>query len=118
MNRCSGANIAWFASSASPPSSFTGFTFRSPFFANLPKTAHTEPVKLKRNTGFAEEEAREERFAKLLRLRSPYTLDKAEEHYKALVQLEHPDANENSPESNAAAAELNEAIAFFRDRLG
>jgi hypothetical protein len=47
-----------------------------------------------------------------------YTLEKAEENYTALVQLEHLDANENSPESNAATAELNEAFAFFRDTLG
>ena len=83
-----------------------------------PKPTRTEPVKQKRNTAFAEEQAREERFAKILRLRPPYELEKAEEHYKTLVQLEHPDANQNSPESNAATAELNEAIAFFRDRLG
>ena len=86
--------------------------------ATLPKATRQEPVKLKRNTGFAEEAAKLERFAKLLRLRPPYTLEKAEENYKALVQLEHPDANDNSPESNAATAELNEAIAFVRDRLG
>jgi hypothetical protein len=83
-----------------------------------PKATRKEGVRLKRNTGFAEEAEREERFAKLLRLRPPYTLEKAEENYKALVQLEHPDANRNSPESNAATAELNEAISFFRDRLG
>lgn len=83
--------------------------------ATLPKATRQEPVKLKRNTSFAEEAAKLERFAKLLRLRPPYTLEKAEENYKALVQLEHPD---NSPESNAATAELNEAIAFVRDRLG
>ncbi|MEA3207136.1 MAG: hypothetical protein QOE70_193 [Chthoniobacter sp.] len=82
-----------------------------------PKATRTEPVKMKRNTAHAEEAAREERFAKLLRILAPYSLHKAEENYKALVQLEHPDANENSPESNAATAELNDAIAFFRDRL-
>jgi hypothetical protein len=85
--------------------------------AEPPKATRTEPVKMKRNTAHAEEAAREARFAKLLRLRAPYSLEKAEENYKTLIQLDHPDANDNSPESNTAAAELNEAVAFFRDRL-
>jgi hypothetical protein len=86
--------------------------------ATPPKPTRTEPKTLKRNTAHAEEAAREERFAKLLRLRAPYMLEKAEENYKTLVQMEHPDGHENSPESNAATAELNEALEFFRDRLG
>lgn len=85
--------------------------------AEPPKATRTEPVKMKRNSAHAEEAAREVRFAKLLRLRAPYSIEKAEENYRTLIQLEHPDANENSPESNAATAELNEAIAYFRDRL-
>jgi hypothetical protein len=85
--------------------------------AEPPKATRTEPVKMKRNTAHADEAAREERFAKLLRLHAPYAIEKAEENYKTLIQMEHPDTHENSPESNAAGAELNEAIAFFRDRL-
>jgi hypothetical protein len=35
------------------------------------------------------------------------------------VRLEHPDSTgEDSPEANARAAELNEAIAFFPELLG
>jgi hypothetical protein len=79
-----------------------------------PKPTRTEPVKQKRNT---REAGREERFAKILRLHPPYTLEKAEENFKTLVQLEHPDAHGNSPESNAVTAELNEAIQFFRQLL-
>ena len=53
----------------------------------------------------------------MLRLRPPYTLANAEENYRALIRLEHPDGHENSPESNAATADLNEAIEFFREKL-
>lgn len=76
----------------------------------LPKATRAEPVKQKRKTG----SVTEERFAKILRLRPPYDLESAEENYRMLVRLEHPDANENSAESNLATAELNEAIEFFR----
>lgn len=85
--------------------------------APVPKATRKEPVRRQRNTATAEESARETRFSELLRLRKPYTLDKAEENYRALIKLEHPDASEDSPESNARAAELNEAIDFFRNRL-
>ena len=80
-----------------------------------PKATRQEGVKQKRNTGGT---GREERLAKVLRLHQPYTLEKAEENYRTLIQLEHPDAHENSPESNAVTAELNEAIDFFRKKFG
>lgn len=83
-----------------------------------PKPTRTEPVNRERKRADAGEVAEEQRFAKILRLRPPYALDKAEENFRALVKLEHPDAHENSPESNAATAELKEAIEFFRKRLG
>jgi hypothetical protein len=82
-----------------------------------PKATRKEAVKRKRNPASAEEAARERRFVELLRLRQPYTLEKAEENYLTLIKLEHPDATDQSPESNARAAELNEAIDFFRARL-
>jgi hypothetical protein len=85
--------------------------------AAAPKATRKEPVKRKRNTVTAEEKAQEMNFAELLRLREPFTLDKAEENYRTLIRLEHPDANEDSPESNARTAELNNAIEFFRSRL-
>ena len=79
-----------------------------------PKATRKEPVKRKRNAA----PNGEARFAEILHLREPYNLDKAEENFRALIRLEHPDTKENSPESNAATAELNEAIAYFRERLG
>jgi hypothetical protein len=85
--------------------------------AAAPKATRKKPVKRKRNTVTAEEKAQEMHFAELLRLREPFTLEKAEENYRTLIRLEHPDANEDSPESNARTAELNNAIEFFRSRL-
>lgn len=81
-----------------------------------PKAVRKEQVKRKRNAP-ADGGAEETRFAELLRLRPPYSLEKAEENFRTLIRLEHPDANENSQESNEAAVKLNEAIEFFRNKL-
>ena len=49
----------------------------------------------------------------------PMPLKRAEENYRTLIRLEHPDSTgEDSPEANARAAELNEAVEFFRELLG
>jgi hypothetical protein len=85
--------------------------------ADAPKATRKEPVRRKRNAPSAEEAARERKFAELLRLRAPFNLEKAEENYRTLIRLEHPDVNQGSAGSDARAAELNEAIDFFRDRL-
>lgn len=85
--------------------------------APAPKPTREEPVKRKRNTGTAAEADPQTRFAKILRLHPPYTLAKAEENFRTLILLEHPDIHENSPESNTATADLTEAIKFFRERL-
>lgn len=85
--------------------------------AEIPKPTRKAAVERQRDSRSADETARERRFAELLRLRQPYSLDKAEENYVTLVRLEHPDTHKNSPESNARTAELNEAIEFFRQKL-
>ena len=82
-----------------------------------PKATRKEPVKRKRNSVSAEETAREKRFLDLLRLREPYSLEKAEENYRTLIRLEHPDTGEDTPEANQRAADLNEAIEFVRKKL-
>ena len=84
---------------------------------DAPKPTRKERVKRARNTVAADETEREKRFAKLLRLREPYTLDAAEENYRTLIRLEHPDASGDTPEHTARAAELNQAIEFFRESL-
>jgi hypothetical protein len=77
-----------------------------------------ERVKRQRNTAGIDETAQEQRYAGILRLRTPYSIETAEENYRALIRLEHPDATgKQSPEDNARAAELNDAIAFFRENL-
>ncbi len=57
----------------------------------------------------------ERRFAEILRLMPPYDLQQAEQNYRALMKTCHPDPNDESAENNERAAELNDAIAFFRD---
>ena len=69
---------------------------------------------MKRNFPATEKTSSETRFAEMLRLLPPYTLDKAEENFRTLIKLEHPDATSQSPEHNARAADLNDAIEFFR----
>jgi hypothetical protein len=63
----------------------------------------------------AQTAAREEdRFAELLRLMPPYTLEQAEENYRRLAKEVFPDANQGDAESTKRAADLNAAIEFFR----
>ena len=82
-----------------------------------PKPTRTAKKKYPKNVGGAEDSAQERRYAELLRLLPPYSLEQAEENYRALIKLEHPDANSDSPGSTTRAAELNEAIEFVRHRL-
>ena len=48
------------------------------------------------------------RSAEVLRLFPPYSLLDAEENYRRLIKLYHPDSGDNP--DGAAAAEINEAI--------
>jgi hypothetical protein len=82
-----------------------------------PKRTRTEAVKQPRNTAAADDKARERRFAEILRLRPPYMLEKAEENFLTLIKLEHPDVSGQPSECAGRAAELNEAIDFFRNLL-
>lgn len=83
---------------------------------DAPKATRKERVKRARNTVAADESAREKRLAELLRLTEPYMLETAEENYHVLIRLEHPDSGGDTPEQTARAADLNEAIEFFRKR--
>jgi hypothetical protein len=83
-----------------------------------PKPVRTEPVEMKRNFPVPAKKDPETRFAEILRLVPPYTLEDAIENYKKIIRFEHPDGHENSPESNARTAELNDAVAFFREKFG
>ncbi|MBK8091542.1 MAG: J domain-containing protein [Verrucomicrobiaceae bacterium] len=60
----------------------------------------------------------EKRFAEVLRLMPPYSLQQAEQNYRALMKTCHPDPNDESVENNQRAAELNDAIEFFRRDSG
>jgi len=87
--------------------------------APAPRAVRTEPVTMKRKINPAAATNPEARYSKILRLRPPYSLAKAEENYRTLIRLEQPDhANGDSPESTDGAGELNEAIEFFREKLG
>ncbi len=79
-----------------------------------PKATRKARVKRERSSGGAE---RERRAAELLRLLPPYSLEKAEENYRAIVRMDHPDANDGSDESTERTAELNEAIGYFREKF-
>ena len=87
----------------------------NPIQQEPPKASRKARVKRQRNVD--QDLDQEQRFAELLRLLPPYTLATAEEHYRALIKTDHPDANEGTPESTTRSGELNEAIEFFRERL-
>lgn len=74
--------------------------------------------KRQRANGASEQSNEERRFAELLRLMPPYDLQQAEQNYRALMKTCHPDPNNESAESNQRAAELNDAIEFFRSMSG
>jgi hypothetical protein len=82
-----------------------------------PKATRKARVKRERSAPDPVEIERESRAAELLRLLPPYTLEKAEENYHALIKMSHPDRNEGATESVERSVALNEAIEFFRERL-
>lgn len=90
-----------------------------PKTTEAPKPVGKDKVKRPRASSLpAEEEIRERQFAQVLRLMPPYRLTEAEQNYRELIKRHHPDPSHETPESNAMSAELNDAITFFRKKLG
>lgn len=86
-----------------------------PATVEAPKPVAKEKVRRARVGGpSAADELAEHRFAQVLRLMPPYTLEDAERHYRQLVKEHHPDVSSDGKTSETTAAELNEAIAWFR----
>lgn len=82
-----------------------------------PKAVGRERVKRPRsNRTTADEDLKERHFAQVLRLTPPYSLEAAETNFRKLIKEVHPDPNVESAENTALAAELNDAIAHFRER--
>ena len=83
-----------------------------------PKAARVAEPTMKRNVVLTREEEKAIRLAKILALTEPYDLDEAEANYRERIQLTQPDTHGNSAENTERSAELNEAIEFFRKKLG
>lgn len=64
------------------------------------------------------EELRIKRYAELLELSEPYRLEEAEPNYRRIIRQFHTDTGEGGTASDAGAADLSEAIAFFRQKPG
>jgi hypothetical protein len=64
------------------------------------------------------EMAQEQRYAELLRLMPPSSLEQAEQNYRHLIKAVHPDPNNAAEGTNEKSANLNEAIEYFRRTLG
>ena len=60
--------------------------------------------------------ALEFRFAEVLRLMPPYSLEQAEQNYRHLIKTVHPDPNNADTGATEKTATLNEAIEYFRQR--
>jgi hypothetical protein len=58
--------------------------------------------------------ALEFRYAEVLRLMPPYSLEQAEQNYRHLIKSVHPDPNNAEAGTTEKAATLNEAIEYFR----
>jgi hypothetical protein len=84
--------------------------------------AGTRKAKVKRPPQAAEFsqdlKTQELRFAEVLRLMPPYSLEHAENNYRSLIKAYHPDPNYGATGTTEKAAALNEAIEYFRQTLG
>jgi hypothetical protein len=82
-----------------------------------PQAARVGKQTMKRTVVLSAEEERALRFAEALGITEPYDLEEAEANFHNLIRQHHPDAHDNSPESNRRSSDLNEAIEFFRKKL-
>lgn len=80
------------------------------------KTARKEKVK-RRRASDEEENKAEARFAAILQMTPPYTLEQANQNYRDLIKECHPDTNEGSAENIERAAQLNKSLEFFRQKF-
>lgn len=64
--------------------------------------------------GASGSQADTDRYAEILRLMPPYTLDQAETNYRALMRASHPDSGGSSADTSARATQLGEALEYFR----
>ena len=86
--------------------------------AEPPKATRKAKVRRSRSVDAAAPDVTEERrLAEVLRLLPPYTLSQAEANYRALIKHGYPDITGDCEGNNARAAELNEAIEYFRASL-
>ena len=89
-------------------------------------TASSEPAKTTRKAAQNRPRARagttadeeERRHAEVLQLPASYDLQIAEQHFRDLIKETHPDRHDNSDESTREASLLNDAVKYFRARLG
>lgn len=70
------------------------------------------------STQSAAHEITERQHAQVLGLMPPYRLDEAERNYEKLIKQAHPNPNEGLDSDEGLAAQLNEAISFFRRTHG
>jgi hypothetical protein len=77
-----------------------------------------QPKQTRQRVRSPEPDARERRSAEILRLLPPYSLAQAEANFTALIKEHHPDHAGATAESHTRSVELNEAIEYFRERLG
>ena len=66
----------------------------------------------------SEVDLQQNRFAEILRLMPPYTLEDAERNFRILIKETHPDQAGESPEAELRTRELTEAVEYFRAKLG
>ncbi len=70
-----------------------------------------------RNARPVDEELEDDKFARVLEMEPPYSLELADAQYRALIARDHSDKNQMSPESHERSLQLNEAREYFRERL-
>lgn len=87
---------------------------------NASGTPAMPPLKASRKRGVKRARMSDEgasRFAEILKMNQPYTLEQASQNYRDLIKECHPDTHEGSDENTERTALLNEALEFFRGKF-
>ena len=86
---------------------------------SVKKTSRKSRVRRPRATSEKRDDSASEKYAAILRMMPPYTLEQANENYRTLVKQLHPDGEgESSTENQVALSELTQARDFFREWFG
>lgn len=83
-----------------------------------PATSNRKPRRNRQRTALPENSSVEtqRRYAEILRLLPPYTVEDAEKNFRTLIKEVHPDTHGGSDETSQRTRDLTEALDYFRSQ--